>query len=168
MPRLDDEEDYLWGDDDEEDEDEEEYEDEEEGELDQLIDVSGEMVETGESIAAMRLWRHSIDRFSDEPRAYVAHAEACLGYLMEQLGDEPLRRDDEELQPVFKRAVFAAEEALGIEPEEYEAWNILGELYRLQQNTELALNAWNKSLELNPDQDAIEAKRDIAEDEAAT
>jgi tetratricopeptide (TPR) repeat protein len=165
MPRFDDEEEYGWEDEEESAGPDDDEEDDDEVGLDTLIEVADELVETGEARQAIRLWRRSIERFSDEPEAYYHQARACYGYLLEQLGDEFLENDQEELLPIHNQAISALEEALAMEPDDAASWNLLGDLYRMKENWATALDSYKKAYKLDPDLPVIEDKIDEARDE---
>lgn len=163
MPRFEDEEDYWEEEDIEEEEQDEEEDDDEEGELEELIDLSDEYIETGQSRQAIKLWRKSIDRFSDEPEALYNYARACHGYLDEQLGDEPLSGDID-LSPLMDQAVSALDEATAMDPDKKAYWNLLGKLHVKNEKFGAAVEAFRKSLELDEDQSEIQLAMELAEE----
>lgn len=157
MPRFeDDDEEMLWEDD--ADDDEEEDVDEGDDDLSELIEITEELVETGEAKKAIRLWRRSIDRFADEPLAFYHQGLAAQRYLEEELGGRKLTGADTDLLPFYDLAVSAFEEVVSMEPENTDALNALGHLHATRGRAKMAREAWEKSLEIKEDQDDIRAE----------
>jgi tetratricopeptide (TPR) repeat protein len=162
MPRYEDEEEPDFADDEEEDED-----DDEEQELDELIEESEELVETGQARKAMRLWTKAIDRFADEPAAFYHLGLACLRHIEEETGGEPVE-EDSDLTTVYEEGLTALNEATGMEPDDAAAWTALGRLLMLGRKYSEAADCFEKSLGLDDSQrqtkKLLKEARDLAED----
>ncbi|MCC6547982.1 tetratricopeptide repeat protein [Candidatus Sumerlaeota bacterium] len=156
-PRGNDEEDDSWTDNsDEIDDEEDDGEDEEEGaEIEALIAQSEEMAERGEQRKALRLWRKNIDRFADEPVAFYQMALAIFRLIEEASATEEMWEADADLVGMYEEAIGILEEALTMDDEHVDSWNLLGALLELRENHEEAIVAWERSLELNPDQKVV-------------
>ncbi len=151
MPQFDDDEDLLW-----EEEDEEQAEVEEDSnELDELIAEVDELSDTGQFRKAVRQWRRSIDRFSDEPRAYHHYGLTCFRLLEEEAAYQPNWDTEPSLVGLYEEASGALEEAVNLEEDNFEAWNILGALYALRENYREAIGAWERSLAIEPNQEQV-------------
>lgn len=146
MPRYEDEEEPDFA----EDEDEEEDGDDEQ-ELDELIEQSEELVETGQARKAIRLWTKSMDRFADEPAAFYHLGLACLRHIEDETGGEPLD-EDSELMSVYEDGLTALNEATTMEADDAAAWTALGRLLMLGSKYQEAVECFEKSLELDENQ----------------
>ncbi len=157
MPTFEDEEEYEWEDSD--DEEEEEVE-EEETDLDVLIDETEELVETGQARRAIRIWKKSMDRFADEPRAFYQLGWACYRYLEDELGGRETLAGDPELLPFYEEGIYSLEEAVSMEPDNQQAWNLAARLYLMRDKKKAAIEALEKSLEIDDSQDDIQEMLD--------
>lgn len=149
------EDDVLW----EDDEPGNGVADEEENELDDFIAEVEELTETGQLRKAVRLWRRSIDRFSDEPEAYFHYGLTCFRRLEEEAAVQEIWHAEPELVGLYEEASGALEEAVNLEDDNHEAWNVLGALYALRENHQEARKAWQRSLEIDPHQPQV--KQDL-------
>ncbi len=150
MPQFDEDDDVLW-----EEEEQTEEEEDADDELDNLIAEVDELADTGQLRRAVRIWRRSIDRFSDEPRAYHHYGLTCFRLLEFETSYQPNWDTEPSLVGLYEEAAGALEEAVGLEEENYEAWNILGALYALRENYREAVQAWERSLSTEPDQPQV-------------
>ncbi len=151
----DDDEDDLFADD---DEDEGDWEDEDEDDdLNAIIELSDELAESGELRRSMRLWRKNIERFPEDPTAWFQLGRACFRVLEEESEHHDIWADDAELLGFYEEAAGALDEAVTIDEDHYESWNILGALYAIHGNWRSAIECWEKSLKILPGQkDATE------------
>ncbi|CAN5439102.1 hypothetical protein BH09SUM1_BH09SUM1_32820 [soil metagenome] len=160
MPFEDDpEEEFEW----EEDSEEESADiaDAAEGEeLQQLIDETEELSETGELRKAVRMWRKSMDRFSDDPVAYFHLGRACFRLLTEEMVHEDLWQANADSVGLLEEALSALEEAVSMDPAHKDAWNLIGALHSLRDNHAQAAEAWEKSLKIDPKQKQV--REDLA------
>ena len=158
----DEDEDDSFEDEDEEEYDDEEVVDEEEDELEALIDEGEALIEEGEYAAALELFREACDRFPDNPWASYHVGQTALMMFTDGIENEPNWQDDDDLVGLHEEALNAFETAISLDEEYYPALNGLGALYILTRSPKLAVEAWEKSLAANPDQEDIEAALDQA------
>ena len=175
MPRRneDEEEEELWDEEPEEDEEEDdEEEEEEEGgtDLDEVVAEGEDLAERGELRKALRLWRKNIDRFADEPVAFYQLALAIFRVLEEAVATHEIWQSDSDLVGLYEEALSNVEESLAMDEEHVDSWNLLGALQALRENHKEAAAAWERSLELQPNQRQVKAdlkrvKQNLDEDE---
>lgn len=158
--------------DDAEDEEEEESADEEDGEseLTPIIEQANELIEDSEFRKAVRLWRRSMDRFADEPEAWYHFGRACFRLLADDITHEAMWENDADNLGIHEEALSALEEAVSMDEEHADAWNLIGSLHALRRNYRSAAEAWERSLEIRPNQrqvkrDLADAKAELGEDE---
>ena len=152
MARFSDSDDFEW----EEDDDDEEASDADPAaELQELVDRADEMAETGGHRRAVRLWRKNIDRFADEPQAYFHYAQACFRLLSDDLIHDEMWESNADDVGVYEEALAALEEALTMDKEHVDSLNMIGALYVLRSNKELAIDSWERSLKANPNQPQV-------------
>lgn len=159
MSRFDDsDDDSAW------DETDDELDEEESGsaheELQAIADRAEEMAESGDLRRPVKLWRKNMDRFADEPLAYFHYGQACFRLLSEEMIHEELWETNADIVGFYEEALSALEEAVSMEPEHHPTWNIIGALYALRGNRHLAIDAWEKSLAINPSQPQV--REDLA------
>ena len=153
---------------DEEDMEDEEFEDAEaeEDELEALIDEGEALIEEGEYDAAMAQFREAFERFPESEEAACHVGETALMLFTD--GIEELANgdweDDDDLQAYWDEGTGAFEAALGIDEECYPALNGLGAFQLLVGNREQALDYWERSLDINEDQEDITAALEDAKD----
>jgi len=176
-PRFDDEEEFAFGEPEDEIEDEsfdlededgeflddededEEYADDDEGnefaDLDSVVEEGEELLEAGEYAKAIELLAGGIEAFADAPQLYYLLGLASTEALKEDMAHNELWEKDTDLVEMYEQAVSAFEEALNLEPEHLGSLNALGTLYALRGNHESAINCWEKSIEVEPDQQPV-------------
>jgi tetratricopeptide (TPR) repeat protein len=152
MPTFDDDEEY-WDEDPLEDEDEEEEDDVEDHTA--IVEQADELADVGEFRKAIRLWRRSIERFSDEPEAQFAYGRTVFRLLEEEIVTEKWWVSDAELVSLYEECLAALEEAVSIDDQFLPSWNLMGTLFALRQNYESAISCWQKSLEIDDDQPQV-------------
>ena len=176
-PRFDDEEEFAFGEPEDEIEDEsfdlededgeflddeeedEEYADDDEGneftDLDSVVEEGEELLEAGEYAKAIELLAGGIEAFADAPQLYYLLGLASTEALKEDMAHNELWEKDSDLVEMYEQAVSAFEEALNLEAEHLGSLNALGTLYALRGNYESAINCWEKSIEVEPDQQPV-------------
>jgi len=155
VPRYSDSDDFEW----EEDGDEEPADANEAEELQAIIDRAEEFAEVDEFRRAVRLWRQNIDRFADEPLAYYHYGQACFRLLSDDLIHEEMWENNADAVGIYEEALSALEEAVSMDKDHAPSWNMIGALYALRGNNQLAIEAWEKSLAIDPTQDQV--RRDL-------
>lgn len=143
------------GDDDLEDDDEDAGEGNEFADLDSVVEESEELIESGEFAKAIELLHGGIEVFPEEAALHFLLGLASLESLREDIDRSELWEDDTDAVEMYEQAVAAFEEALNLEPEHVGSLNALGTLYALRGNHEGAINCWEKSLEVEPDQSTV-------------
>lgn len=153
---------------DDESEDEEEEEDEDgDSDLLALIDEADTLVGEGEYLKAIKLWKRSLDRFSDEPAAYFHTAKCIHEFIVaEQGASDDDWKDNTKLFALSEDAIGYLQEAVGMDDDHEEAWLVLGQVLALRGDNEEAVVAFEKTLELNPNQKkAKKALQQLHDDE---
>lgn len=146
-----------------EDEEEEEFDDEapeeeDEDELESLIEEGEALIEEGEYGQALEIFREASERFSDRPIALYHLGQTALMVLsdaIEEDGDHSSWQDDDELVGLYEEALNAFDVALSVDEEFYPALNGQGALYLVVDNRAAAVECWERSLEIEPDQEDI-------------
>ncbi|MCC7392424.1 hypothetical protein IT571_08730 [Candidatus Sumerlaeota bacterium] len=156
-PRSSDEDDDSWSDSSEDyDDDDDDDDDEEEGaEIEALISQSDELAERGDQRRALRLWRKNIDRVADEPIAFYQLALAIFRVIEEASATEEIWHADADLVGMYEEAIGILEEAITMDDEHVDSWNLYGALLALRENNEEAIVAWERSLDLDPNQKVV-------------
>lgn len=155
MAPYEDEEDYWEQDPADSDDEDEEGALEEPEDLAEMIDLGEQLAELGEHRKALRLWRRHIDRFSDEADAQFAYGQAAFRVLHEEIVTERWWNSDAELVTFYEESLSALEDAVTIDESHFPSWSLMGALFALRHNHESAISCWEKSLEINPDQDDV-------------
>ncbi len=169
MADIEDEEGYHWDDSDpigDDDEDVLEVDlDLEECSIEEALEITEELTETGESIQAIRIWREIADRLSDDPQASYHHAYACFCYLTDEADDEFEFTPESEQQAILEEGISRIEEALSSDPDNTTYINLSGMFYKNSGDLQTALDLFRLSLEANEDQEEIQVLVDQLEDQ---
>lgn len=159
MDAYDDDEDGFYdGDDDFEEVDEDaevEVAGEEDDDLEALIDEGEALIEEGEYEAALELFREASERFPDNPLAAYHVGQTALMMFTDGIDNEPNWKDDDDLVALYEEALGAFDMAISLEDDYYPAYNGLGALHMLTNATRAAVEAWERSLAINADQDEV-------------
>jgi tetratricopeptide (TPR) repeat protein len=127
----------------------------------QLIEETEELAEAGELKKALRLWRKSIDRFSDEPVAYFHMALGCFRLLSEEMTTGGVWDSTAEMAALHEEALSHCDECLEMDDEFIPALNLMGALHVLRDDHKEAVKAWKRSLAIDEDQPDV--KQDLEE-----
>lgn len=127
--------------------------------LEDYIVTTEQVAGEGRLDEAVDVMREGVRRFPESPTGRYNLGVAL--FLRVKKDREHLElwenlADDDQLA---EEAIAALEGAVDADPSFVQAYNNLARLYALRGMKELALKAWNKSLELNPDQP--EARADM-------
>ncbi len=158
---LDEEEEFFEDDEDEDEDGDELDDDEDEGEgnefadLDSVVEEGEELIESGEYAKAIELLQGGLEVFPEEVSLHFLLGLASLESLKEDIDTSELWEDDSDMVEMYEQAVASFEEALNLDPEHVGSLNALGMLYALRGNHESAINCWEKSLEVEPDQSTV-------------
>ena len=138
-------------------EDEEADDDGESDDLDDMIEEGNTLVEEGEYEAALTIFREAAERFPESPEAVFRVGHAALLLFTDGVEETLNWRDDDDVSAAYEEALNAFENALSIDAEHTQALNSQGALYMVAENPKLAIECWERSIELDPEQDEIEA-----------
>lgn len=160
---FDDEEEELLEEDEFEDE---EPEEEDEDELEALIDEGEALIEEGEYGAALDLFREAAERFPESPLAIYKVGHTALMLFSDGVEETNNWQDDDDLAGFYEEALNAFDAAITLDAEYYPALNGQGALYMVAENIEAALDCWQRSVDISPDQEEIltaleEARRQL-------
>ncbi len=155
---LEEEDEFFEGDDledleDEYDSDESELGDDDD--LDSLIDEGEALIEEGEYTEALRIFRETTERFPESPYAHYHVGQTALMMFSDGLEETPAWEDDDDLSSLNEEAQNAFDSALTIDSDFYPALNGQGALYMVLGAHQSAIECWEKSLLINPDQEDI-------------
>lgn len=120
--------------------------------LDDYIATSEKIGQDGRLEEAVDVMREGARRFPESARAHQALGLALLLALKADIAVKELwefMADEEELA---EEAHEAFQAAIGRDPELWDAYANLGTLLVMRGRTAKAVEVWEKSLELNPDQ----------------
>ncbi|MDK2973139.1 MAG: Anaphase-promoting complex, cyclosome, subunit 3 [Candidatus Sumerlaeota bacterium] len=137
--------------------DDEDTEDEDEDELEPLIDEAEALIEEGEYEQALDLFREAAERFPESAEAAYKLGDTALMIFANGAEISVSWEDDDDLAAVYEEAINGFEMALSIDDTDYQAYNGLGTLYMVAGNPEAAVENWEKSLDINADQEEIAA-----------
>ena len=152
--------------DDDEDDEEEEEEDDGDGDLEALIEEAEALVGEGEYLKAIKLWKRSLDRFSDEPAAYYHLAHAIHEFILaEQSTMDGDWTQDTKLMGLSEDAISALGEATVMDPEHHDSFALVGHLHALRGEKESAIENFERSLALNPGQKKIKKALDALKED---
>jgi len=143
-------------DDDLEDDDDDPAEDEED-ELEDLIAEGDTLLEEGEYEQALGLFREAAERFPESPLAVCKVGHANLMLFTDGVEETSNWEDDDDLAGWYEEALTAFDAALSIDEEFVDALNGQGALYMLADKGDDAIECWQRSLEIDPDQADIAA-----------
>lgn len=164
----DEEEDFLDDEYGEFDDDESNGDDEDEDELESLIDEGEALIEEADYQGALELFREAVERFPESAEAAFKLGSTALMIFTDGVETSPNWEDDDDLVGFYEDAVNGFDAALSIDPEDYQIFNGLGAVYMMADNLEAAIENWERSLELNAEQEdileAIEEARAQLED----
>jgi tetratricopeptide (TPR) repeat protein len=155
---LEDEDEFYDGDDDLEDlEDDYDSDDDdlEDDDLEALIDEGEALIEEGEYTEALRIFREATERFPESPYAHYHVGQTALMMFSDGLEETPDWEDDDDLSSLNEEAQTAFDSALSIDEDFYPALNGQGALFMVLGNHQAAVEYWEKSLSINPDQEDI-------------
>lgn len=155
-----DDEEEFYGDEDfevydEEDLDDDVEDEEEDSDLDVLINEGEALIEEGEYDEALNLFREALERFPESPLAAYHVGQTTLMMFSDGIGADTVWQDDDELAGYFDESLSAFETALGLDENYYPALNSLGALQMLVDNPKAAIEAWERSLDIDDDQEDI-------------
>lgn len=137
------------------DDDEEVEEDEEEDELQSLIDEGEALIEEGEYGSALELFREASERFPESPLALYHVGQTALMMFTDGLDVDSNWQDDDDLSSFYEESQSAFESALSLDEEFYPALNGQGALLMVVNNPAAAIDCWQRSLDIMPDQEDI-------------
>lgn len=155
---LEDEDEFFDGDDDVEelDEDYDSDDDElEDDDLEALIDEGEALIEEGEYHEALRIFREATERFPESPYAHYHVGQTALMMFSDGLEETSDWEDDDDLSSLNEEAQTAFDSALSLDADFYPALNGQGALFMVLGIQQSAIEYWEKSLSINPDQDDI-------------
>ena len=125
------------------------------------------MIELASLYGEENALRKAVDLFEQvigiDPENATAHFNMGVCYLKVLKSDLEVsemwedKADDEEF---FELSIIAFQRAIEIDPEFVEAYNNLGTLYALRGWTDQAREQWERSLQINPNQEEI--REDVA------
>jgi tetratricopeptide (TPR) repeat protein len=180
MPRPpfdDDEEERLWSDqddeflddEDDEDEDDEDFsedetlEDDEDlaegstglGDLPSMLEEGLNLAESGDLDEAIEILTDAVERFPESPLSHYNLGVAHFMKLKEDLEHVEMWEDYADDEGHYEEAVASFEHALEIDEKFVGALNNLATLYALRDRAEDAIDLWERSLEIDPDQPEV-------------
>lgn len=161
---------FLEEDDDlgEYDDDEEVEDDQEEDELQSLIDEGEALIEEGEYGQALELFREASERFPESPLALYHVGQTALMLFTDTMDPDSNWQDDDDLSAFYEEAQSAFESALALDEGFYPALNGQGALFMVVNKPAEAIDCWQRSLDITPDQEdisqAIEEARSSLQD----
>lgn len=144
--------------------DDDEYSGEEDaecGDLESMIEEGEELLEAEEYSKAIEHFTEAVDHYAEEPNAHFYLGLAYYSQLRELMENQTEWDSEPELVELYEAAVGSFDESVSLDEEHTGALNCLGALYCLRDNYEGAVKCWEKSLEVDPDQDDVE--RDLSE-----
>lgn len=144
------------GDDDEEYVDESDFSD-----VDTVVEEGEEMIDAGEYDKAIAHYSRAIEVFPDNALVHYGLGFAAFSKLREDAAELELWEDDADMVELYEQAMAGFDEAIELNPEHTPSLNLMGALYRLRENYDMAINTWERSLDIDPDQDEVE--KDIKE-----
>ncbi|AXA35442.1 MAG: tetratricopeptide repeat protein [Candidatus Hydrogenedentota bacterium] len=117
---------------------------------------AGEARATAEELEqAVEILREAANRWPDNPQVHY-ELGVCIFMLLEsRLAHLDLWENLAEDEALAEEAVSAFETAIALDPQMAEAYTNLGNLLALRGRVRKAIQLWEKSLELNPDQPAV-------------
>lgn len=147
----------LEDEDDEEllDDDDDNAGDDDEDELEDLIAEGDTLMEEGEYQQALEIFREAAERFPENPSAVCKVGHAALMLFTDGVEETSNWEDDDDLAAHHEEALGAFETTLSMDEEYVDALNGLGALYMLTDRVEEACEAWERSTQVDPDQDEI-------------
>jgi tetratricopeptide (TPR) repeat protein len=138
-------------------EEEDGKEDEDADDLESLIDEAEALIEEAEYERALELFREATERFAESAEAAYKLGDTALMLFANGVESSASWEDDDDLAALYEEAINGFETALSIDADDYQSLNGLGTLYMVAGNVAAAVENWERSLELNGDQDEIEA-----------
>lgn len=137
------------------DEDDDVEADEEEDELQSLIDEGEALIEEGEYGSALELFREASERFPESPLALYHVGQTALMLFTDTMDPDSNWQDDDDLTSHYEEAQSAFESALSLDEGFYPALNGQGALFMVVSNPAAAIDCWQRSLDIMPDQEDI-------------
>ncbi len=137
--------------------DDSDIESDEEDELEELIDEGEALIEEGLYQEALDTFREAAERYNESAEAVFHVGHTAMLLFSDSATDNPSWEEDDELASLFEEALSAFDTAISLDGEYYPALNGQGTLHYAAGNIKLAFEAWELSLEIEPDQEDIEA-----------
>ncbi|MEQ8819845.1 MAG: tetratricopeptide repeat protein [Sumerlaeia bacterium] len=138
--------------------DEEEAAEDEEDDLTTLIEEGESLIESSDYAEAMEHFQDLAERYSDEPVILYNLGQAALMLFTEGMDDNEGHgswEDDADLVALYEEAMNAFDAALAIDEEHVPSLNGQGALFMVADNVDAAIECWERSLELDPEQEDI-------------
>jgi tetratricopeptide (TPR) repeat protein len=126
-------------------------------ELDGLIDEGEALIEEGEYLPALELFREAAERFPDSALALYHVGQTALMLFSDGVEGSANWEDDDELSGYHEEAQSNFEAALAVDEEFYPALNGQGALAMVLDNPKVAVESWEQSLAIEEDQEDIRA-----------
>lgn len=123
--------------------------------LDEYITVSEQVAKEGRLDEAVDMLREASHRYPESPTGRYNLGVALYLRVRQDREHQHLWEDLADDEQLAEEAIIALEGAVETDPTFVEAYNNLGRLYSLRGRKADALQAWNKSLELRPDQPQV-------------
>ncbi len=155
---FDDEEDFADGDD---------IQSDEEDELEELIDEGEALIEEGLYQEALETFREAAERYNESAEAIFHLGHTAMLLFSDGATGNPSWEEDDELTSLFEEALGAFDTALGLDGEYYPALNSQGTLHYAAGNVKAAFEAWELSLDIEPEQEDIAEVLEEARTQAA-
>ncbi|MDX2175241.1 MAG: tetratricopeptide repeat protein [Candidatus Sumerlaeia bacterium] len=120
-----------------------------------VAEEAEEMIDAGEYRRAIALLQRAVEEFPEEAELHYLLGLAGLEMFRDDIADNEEWTADEDMVETYESAVTSLDEAVQLKPDHANALNGLAILYMMRNNLDAAIKCWEKSLEIDEDQEDI-------------